>query len=129
KAYRALDRGAAPENPHAWLYAIATNTALSAVRRRRLLSWIPLARGENADMVARCGDLGERSAERELLVNALARLPNPDACLLLRFQQGLTYEELAAVLRLSAPAAKMRVCRARAAFRAIYLSLRSEADR
>jgi RNA polymerase sigma-70 factor (ECF subfamily) len=60
---------------------------------------------------------------------ALARLPKRDAAyLLLYFQQGLTYPELATVLGVTVPAAKMRLSRARAAFREIYLSLSEESS-
>lgn len=130
KVYEALTRGASPDNLNAWLYAIATNTALSALRRRRLLSWLPLGKGAHSDPVAPSRDLAERTADQDLLLRAFARLPQGDAaCLLLRFQHDLTYEEVARVLNVSAPAAKMRVHRARAAFRAAYLSLKLEADR
>ena len=127
RAFQALERGAAPENLNAWLYAIATNAAISALRRRRILGWLPLGRTREPEPIENGPDLGERTAKQELLLRALAHLPKLDAaCLLLRFQQGLSYEELAAILKVSVPAAKMRLCRARAAFRTIYLSLDSE---
>jgi len=130
KAYRALARGSPPENLNAWLYTIATNTALSALRRRRILSWVPFSSNDDPDGTVRAGDFADHSAETDLLLRALARLSKSDAaCLLLRFQQGLSYEEVAQALDLSIPAAKMRLSRARASFRTIYLSLRSEADR
>jgi RNA polymerase sigma-70 factor (ECF subfamily) len=130
KAYQALARGATPENLNAWLHAIATNTAISALRRRRILAWLPLPTGENTDQRAPNRDLADQSADKDLLLRALARMSKLDAaCLLLRFQQDLSYDELRHVLGLSIPAAKMRLCRARASFREIYLSLNPEADR
>ena len=42
KAYKALVKGSPPGNLNAWLYTIATNTALSALRRRRLIAWLPI---------------------------------------------------------------------------------------
>ena len=42
KAYKAMAGGLQPDNPHAWLYTIATNTAFSALRRRKLIAWLPL---------------------------------------------------------------------------------------
>lgn len=129
KAYRALGEGPAPENLKAWLYAIATRTALSALRRRRLIAWLPLGRGE----AARKGIQREQEVlvgAREVLAQALAQLSKAaSACLLLRFQQGLSYEELAEALGTSVVAARMRLSRARAAFREAYLQLEEEASR
>jgi len=71
-----------------------------------------------------------RLGERELLAQALAHLSKADAAsLLLRFQQGLSYEELAEALGTSPAAARMRLSRARAAFREAYLQLEREVSR
>ncbi|MDI7277475.1 MAG: sigma-70 family RNA polymerase sigma factor [Anaerolineae bacterium] len=129
KAYRALGRGSPPENLKAWLYAIATNTALSALRRRKLmqrLSFYPQAeriRSPGPDQETRLG-------QQELLRQTLETLPPADsACLLLRLQQGLSYGELAEIMGTSIPAARMRLSRARAAFREAYLQLSGEEKR
>jgi len=129
KAYRALGRGSSPDNLQAWLYAIATNTALSALRRRRLIRWLPF--GPQAERAASPElDHDARLGQQELLRLALAKLPPGDvACLLLRLQQGLSYGELAETLGTSIPAARMRVSRARAAFREAYLRLSEEEKR
>jgi RNA polymerase sigma factor (sigma-70 family) len=72
-------------------------------------------------------DHAERFGEREMLDQALAQLSRADAaCLLLRFQQGLKYSELAVALGVSIPAARMRLSRARVAFRESYLRLSQE---
>lgn len=129
KAYRALTAGRAPENVRAWLFTIATRTALSALRRRRVVAWLPLAPHRAAPGAGGREEEG-RLANRELLHQALRALPEPDAaCLLLRFQQGLSYDELARVLHTTVPAAKMRLSRARAAFREAYLQLSQEVNR
>lgn len=129
KAYRALARGDRPQNLSAWLYAIATRTALSALRRRRLIAWLPLAAGDAVRRTAPREEEG-RLGERELLAQALAHLSKADAAsLLLRFQQGLSYEELAEALGTSPAAARMRLSRARAAFREACLQLEREVSR
>ena len=125
QAYRALQRGIAPDNAQAWLYRIATNAAFSAMRRRRLRSMLPF--GADGHEGPR-DDHATRLSERDLLERALACLAKPDAAsLLLRFQHDLSYEELAEVLGTSADAAKMRICRARVALREAYLRLSQEA--
>ena len=126
KAYRALLRGSPPENLKAWLYAIATNTALSALRRRKLIAWLPLGtRAADARPAGREQEV--LMGRRELIAQALDRLPRADvACLLLRFQHDLSYAELAEALGITVPAARMRLSRARAAFREAYLRLEQE---
>ena len=129
KAYQALARGASPTDLKAWLYAIATNTALSALRRRRLIQWLPF-HAQPAATRAPGPDPETKLGERELVSAALGRLRKSDvACLLLRFQHGLSYEELADTLGTSIPAARMRISRARAAFREAYLQLDQEESR
>ncbi|MCL4499805.1 MAG: RNA polymerase sigma factor [Chloroflexi bacterium] len=121
KAYQAIERSGAPQNLTAWIYTIATNTALSALRRRRILSWLPIHGNEEIEAQASDVDLETLVGDRAVLAQVFGRLPRQDvACLLLHFQQGLSYTELAAVLGISIPAAKMRLSRARAAFRDTY---------
>jgi RNA polymerase sigma-70 factor, ECF subfamily len=123
RAYQALGRDA-PQNLNAWLYAIATNTAFSALRRRRLIAWLPLTQ-HTEPLVTR--DQEAVLGEQELFAQALGQLRKEDAaCLLLRFQQELSYEELGEALRVSPAAAKMRLSRARSAFREAYLRLNQE---
>jgi len=128
KAYRALRDSPPPENLNAWLYAIATNTALSALRRRKLIAWLPLHSSSEASQKASTEDHEARTGERELLSQALAALPRDEAALiLLRFQQGLDYPEIAQTLGCTMPAARMRLSRAQAAFREAYERLSEEA--
>jgi len=130
KAYRALRQGPPPDNLNAWLYAIATNTALSALRRRKLIAWLPLHGSAEAEERPAAPDLATLAGDRELIAQTLRRLPKQDAaCLLLRFQEHLSYAELASALGVSLSAAKSRVCRARATFCETYLELSQEARR
>ena len=119
KAYHALPRTGAELNLQAWLFTIATNTALSALRRRRRLAWLPLLDRYPAPG----GGYGsvEAVADRVLLQAALDRLPREQAALLLlRLHYGLSYEELAPLFGGSAGAVKTRLSRARRAFRDAY---------
>lgn len=127
KAYKALSQNSPPENLSAWLYTIATNTAFSALRRRKLITWLPFHdNAEVARKAARAGDEA-RLGDRELVAQALDRLPERDvACLLLHFAQGLSCTEVAEVLGMSPAAAKSRLYRARAAFCRTYQSLSQE---
>ncbi len=120
KAYTALPRTADPALP-AWLYRIATNTVLDALRRRCRRRWLPFAPGDKERWTDPAPDLSLRCAEQEAVWRALATLTPPQrACLLLRARDGLTLEEIAQALDLSTGAAKLTLYRAKERFRAAY---------
>lgn len=114
KAYRALTDGRVIERPLPWLYTIATNTALSTLRRRRLLTFLSLQPHYN------CADSAgdpESYAEREPVLSALGALsPDQRAVLLLCLHEGLSYQEAGEALGVSSEVIKGRVFRARQAF-------------
>ncbi len=99
------------ETTLSYLLAIARSVHISGWRRRRrevALSTEPLA--EDPDLALR---LDERDELGRVLAT-LARLPEGErAALLLRVDHDLAYEEIAAVLEISAVAARVRVHRAR----------------
>ena len=117
RAYRSLDSLQDPHLLRSWLYRIAHNQACSLLRRRRLIRWLPLppSRPDHAPLT-------ERSAVEAAHVEAaLAQVPlEQRAPLLLHLVAGFSYAEVAALLHLSEGAARMRISRGRAAFRAAY---------
>ncbi len=114
RAFRALPRFRGQSSVRTWLYRIATNEALSMLRRRREgADW----REESHGAPDETGGVVERLAVRA----ALGRLtPAHRAILVLRLWEELSYEEIAAVLGISLPAVKMRLNRARGQFRRYY---------
>ena len=123
KAYRAL--ADLPDGPGRtpWLYRIATNTCYDVLRRRRLISWLPWTRddGEYEPAASPDENMGERYAMREDVQAALSTIPpNLRAPLLLHTVHGFGYADIAQALGISEAAVKMRVSRARAAFRQAY---------
>ncbi len=116
-AYRARDQIARLENPRAWLYRIATNLALNALKRRRRFAWLPW----HSDERPANGNLAEEVGRQTLIEMALAALP-PDyrAALLLYAHYGFRISEVAEALNLSEGAARMRLHRARTLFRQVY---------
>lgn len=118
KAYNALP-GTRPDLAFkAWLYRIATNTAISHLRRRKIVQWIPFVPGFD-----RASDESiERAVGRQYdIEQTLAKLPKHyAAALLLRHYQGLSLAETAAALGISDNAAKLRLFRARKAFAEAY---------
>jgi RNA polymerase sigma-70 factor (ECF subfamily) len=118
KAYNALPATRPDLAFKAWLYRIATNTAISHLRRRKIVQWVPFLPGhERAD---------EESIERSVggrydVEQVLSRMPKHyAAALLLRHYQGLSLIETAEALGVSENAAKLRLFRARKAFAEIY---------
>ena len=123
KAYKALPSTGDPILP-AWLYRIATNTALDALRHRRRLTWLPFAPGQDEAIPAEESDLPTILAESEAIRLSLARLTPPQrACLLMRARDGLSLDEIAHALRMSKGNVKITLFRAKERFRTVYLDL------
>jgi RNA polymerase sigma-70 factor (ECF subfamily) len=118
KAYRALP-GTRPDLAFkAWLYRIATNTAISHLRRRKLIRWVPFLGTQDYAS----NESIERSVGRKHDVEqALHQLPDHYAAvLILRHYEGLSLAETASALGISENAAKLRLFRARKAFAGVY---------
>jgi RNA polymerase sigma-70 factor (ECF subfamily) len=122
KAYRAIERTDEELNFRAWIYRIATNTAMSYFRRKRLLQWIPF--GPGTPDRAKDLRLAERVSESQLIEQAMARIGlSHSSVLLLRHHQGLSINEIADSLQIKPNAAKVRLFRARKAFAEAYEAL------
>lgn len=116
KAYKALPRMDDDLRLAPWLYRIAGNTAFSALRRRKLIRWLPLLND-----VAESVSSDNKVVEAEAVERALAKLPAKYAApLLLHSHEGLSCNEIAEILGISPGAVKTRLFRAREAFRAAY---------
>lgn len=120
KAYNALPSTRPDLAFKPWLYRIATNTAISYHRRRKIIQWVPFLGGDQDTHAS--GESVERSVTRQHDVEqVLAQLPKHYAAvLLLRHYQGLSLAETAAALGITENAAKLRLFRARKAFAALY---------
>jgi RNA polymerase sigma-70 factor (ECF subfamily) len=117
KAYNALARTKPDLAFKAWLYRIATNTAISHLRRGKIIKWLPfVTERETPD------EHIEKSVTRKMDINeALAKLPQHySTALLLRHYQGLSLAETAQALDVTENAAKLRLFRARKAFAQVY---------
>jgi RNA polymerase sigma-70 factor (ECF subfamily) len=117
KAYRALPKTRDDLSFKAWLYRIATNTAISHMRRGKIVRWLPiLGDRETADEPV------DRAVTRQTDISrALDQLPKHYAAvLLLRHYQGLSLAETAQALDITENAAKLRLFRARKAVARVY---------
>jgi len=126
-------------NLSAWLYRIATNLCVDVQRRRKRISWWPLAfRRDSADRFGNEGNDTEswllpdsggipEIAEREHIQMALGKLPVEYAvALLLSAAQGVPYQEIAQIVGISPNAAATRISRAKKMFAEQYQSINKE---
>jgi RNA polymerase sigma-70 factor (ECF subfamily) len=108
-AFRARSQLEATPNPEAWLFALARNRALSALRRRR--------RSVNAfaRLAQRDGHKQENGDEIVALHDLLERTLDPDerALLLLRYLHGFDASELGVIVGSSPEAVRQRLSRLR----------------
>lgn len=108
----------------AWLYRIASNHCLDLLRKKKRqktdsLDSLLEQKGDHLeDLAARTADLGRRIEEKEEKVQLALRVlsyvsPEQRQILILRELDGLSYEEISAVLHCSLDAVKARLKRAR----------------
>lgn len=115
-AYRALQSD--PERPLSagWLYKTATNTAISFLRRKKIVRFMPLDR----DQEVRGLRIDERSVASVDLQSAMHRLPGDQAAaIMLTSYAGYSSQEAAVILGTSADAVRQRVCRAMRTLRTV----------
>lgn len=117
-AYRTLQKE--PERPltAGWLYKTATNTAISYLRRKKIVRFLPFDR----DREVRSLRIDECSAASIDLQAAMSRLPaDQAAAIMLTSYAGYSSQEAAAILGTTADAVRQRVCRAMRTLRAVMM--------
>ena len=128
-----------PEPTHlsAWLYRIATNHALSHLRRRKVIRWVPFsqlaARGARAERDAGDGSLdhlfpseaspSDGIVEADAIETILDGMDARDRATLLLHAAGFSGAEIGEQLHGSPASARTRLSRARAHFREQYVRL------
>ena len=123
-AWRVAQRGLPPfdsdgDEPgmRRWLFHAGYNRAISALRRRRLIQWLPL------ESVTITLSFEDQLAEGQAVRAALASLaPDDAACLLLIVVQGFTAAEAAQIIGATPQAVAKRFARAKQRLRAAYLA-------
>lgn len=120
RAWQHFDKLLTYDHPSAWLFRVATNLALSHLRRR--VSPVGSAKLLGDDDSPARSDPAMRFVERDLIEHILLELPPKQrAALVLREVYGLSCSEVAQALCMSRDAVKMALWRAREQFRARYL--------
>lgn len=117
-AYQALPRMRGELRLSAWLHTIALNKARSYHRRWRFRTPLPL---NDAILPSRAVDLQDSTVTQDTVQRVLAQLPKQySEVLLLQTVSGLSCREIAQVVHSSEGAVKVRLMRAREAFKKIY---------
>lgn len=118
KAFRALDTLEAPDRARAWLFQIASRTALDELRRRRLIRFVPWS-GESRGTAPSAEDIALRGRVSGEMSRALARIPDRQrSALVLAELYEMTGVELAQALGVTHVAARALLTRARESLRA-----------
>ncbi|MDR1262272.1 MAG: sigma-70 family RNA polymerase sigma factor [Oscillospiraceae bacterium] len=119
RAYRSIGEYRFHASFATWVYRITTNVCLDMIRRRRIKPFVSLegmmdAGFSVADRSHNPQEILERNDFNQALKECIARLPlDMRTAIILRDIQGLTYEEVAQVLRLNLGTVKSRISRAR----------------
>ncbi len=120
RAWQHFAQISAYPQPGAWLFRVATNLALNALRRQASPIGTPLVLDDLTDPGR--SDPAQRLVEDDHVRQALRVLPpRARALLILREVYGLSCAEVGQVVGLSPIAAKTALFRAREQFRAAYL--------
>ncbi len=107
------------DQPRAWLLRVASNLALSYLRRKGSPVGAAVAFDETNSPST--SDHARRLAERDLVRQVLDQMPaRRRAALILREVYGMSCEQIGQALDMTADAVKTALCRAREQFRTIY---------
>jgi RNA polymerase sigma-70 factor (ECF subfamily) len=127
RAYRFIPKFAFKSSFYTWLYRIATNVSLTRLRRRKNVEVVSLDAPvpDTEDLKFDLPDTSQTPEEafarkrlREKLDQAVRELPEEyRQVVVLRDLEGLSNEEVSRILKLSVPAVKSRLHRARLALR------------
>jgi RNA polymerase sigma-70 factor (ECF subfamily) len=117
RAWQALPQWVPEARFRTWLFRIASNAALDALRRRRVVGFEPI--DETVQTASDEPDPEKRLELKQRVAALEASLATLSAehreILLLREVENMSYEEIGAVLALSGGTVKSRLARARAA--------------
>ncbi len=125
KVYRGLPDFRGESSFSTWLYRIAVNTCKNELRRRSRQPTLLEPDLESLGILLPAAPSPEQAVttreQRDAIQETLDRLGETDReALVLHDVQDLSYQEIAEVLGIGLSAAKMRVRRARLAFRELY---------
>lgn len=117
RAYQGILKTDAELSLKPWLYKIATNLARQHHRRKRILSFVPLAHVKEP----KASSATDNVDERLVIGEALRKVPAEQRrCIVLHFVERLNYREIGEILGTSEDAVRKRVVRGCEKFRQAY---------
>lgn len=112
KVYFALEKFEGRSSLKTWIYRIASNHCFGVLKKRKEVSYEEMK--ESGMQFSDDSDLYETLATRSQVTNLLAELPQDmRALLILKYNDGYSYDEIAEQTGLSVSAIKMRIHRAK----------------
>lgn len=130
KAFQSIHGIARDSNLGAWLYRIASNACFDVLRRRKLITWLPmLEEGDKSDEFT-SDDFTPQLIESQMVRRTLAEMPPAlSVCLVLRSVEGFSCEEVAEILKIPKGTVFSRLARARETFIEVYNRVARTHDR
>ena len=119
------------DNLGGWLYRVAANLGLNALRARQRRAGYELQAGQETLVLDQAPDPAketERAEQRQLVQTVLARLKPRSAQVLTLRHSGLSYVEIAAALRLNVSSIGTLLARAEVEFEKVYREIGGEFD-
>jgi RNA polymerase sigma-70 factor (ECF subfamily) len=121
RAYQNIGQLGGDPNLSAWLYRIASNACLDALRRRKRISWLPMLADSDKDDEFTQEDFAPQVAEAQAVRRVLADMPPQLAMtLVLRTVEGFSCEEIAEIMNVPKGTVFSRLARARELFARLY---------
>jgi RNA polymerase sigma-70 factor (ECF subfamily) len=124
KAFQSIHGIARDSNVSAWLYRIASNVCFDILRRRKLITWMPILEESDKSDEFTSDDFAPQVVESHIVRRALTEMPPALAvCLVLRSVEGFSCEEIAEILKVPKGTVFSRLARARESFIQAYNKL------
>jgi len=121
RAFQNIGKIAHDSNVSAWLYRIASNACFDALRRRKLITWMPMLEESDKSNEFTEDDFSPQVVESQLVRRTLVEMPPALAvCLVLRSVEGFSCEEIAEILKIPTGTVFSRLARARESFIQVY---------
>lgn len=121
RAFQNIQKITGDSNVGAWLYRIASNAAFDILRRRKLITWMPILEENDKSDEFTSEDFTPQVIESEIVRRAVTEMPPTLAvCLVLRSVEGFSCEEIAEILKIPKGTVFSRLARARESFQQIY---------
>jgi RNA polymerase sigma-70 factor, ECF subfamily len=121
KAFQSIHGITRDSNLGAWLYRIASNVCFDLMRRRKLITWMPILEESDRSREFTEEDFSPQLIESQLVRRTLSEMPPALAvCLVLRSVEGFSCEEIAEILKIPKGTVFSRLARARESFMEVY---------